>query len=60
MGRRHRWQADLVARTVIRTSIGQEELKLIRDMRRRNPKLDTIEFWRRLRQRGYNRRPESL
>jgi hypothetical protein len=37
-----------------------EELKLIRDMRRRNPKLGMIEFWWRLRQRGYVRRPESL
>ncbi len=37
-----------------------EELKLIRDMRRRNPKLGMIELWCRLRQRGYARRPESL
>ena len=37
-----------------------EELKLIRDMRRRNPKLGMIEFWWRLKQRGYTRRPESL
>ena len=37
-----------------------EELKLIRDMRRRNPDLGMIELWSRLRQRGYNRRPESL
>lgn len=37
-----------------------EELKLIRDMRKRNPKLGMIEFWCRLRQRGYTRRPESL
>lgn len=37
-----------------------EELKLIGDMRRRNPKLGLIEFWWRLRQRGYGRRPESL
>lgn len=36
------------------------ELKLIRDMRRRNPELGMIELWRRLRQRGYTRRPESL
>ncbi len=36
------------------------ELKLIRDMRRRNPKLGMIELWYRLRQRGYTRRPESL
>ncbi len=38
----------------------EEELKLIRDMRRRNPKLGMIEFWHRLRKRGYTRRPESL
>lgn len=37
-----------------------EELKLIRDMLRRNPKLSMIEFWCRLKQRGYARRPESL
>src|SRR5699024_6773567 len=37
-----------------------EELKLIRDMRRRNPKLGLIELWHRLRKRGYTRRPESL
>ena len=37
----------------------QEELKLIRDMRRRNPTLGMIEMWRRLRQRGYTRHPES-
>lgn len=35
------------------------ELKLIRDMRRRNPTPGMIELWRRLRQRGYTRRPES-
>lgn len=38
----------------------EEELKLIRDMRRRNPDLGMIELWHRLRQRGYARRPESL
>ena len=38
----------------------EEELKLIRDMRRRNPKLGMVELWHRLRQRGYTRRPESL
>ena len=37
-----------------------EELKLIRDMRRRNPKLGMIELWCRLRKRGYQRCPESL
>ena len=38
----------------------EAELKLIRDMRRRNPDLGLIELWHRLRQRGYSRRPESL
>ena len=38
----------------------EAELKLIRDMRRRNPRLGMVELWRRLRQRGYTRRPESL
>ena len=38
----------------------EDEIKLIRDMRRRNPKLGMIELWHRLRQRGYTRRPESL
>ena len=38
----------------------EAELKLIRDMRRRNPELGMIELWHRLRQRGYTRRPESL
>lgn len=38
----------------------EEELKLIRDMRRRNPNLGMVELWHRLRQRGYTRRPESL
>lgn len=37
-----------------------EELKLIRDMRRRNPTLGMTELWHRLRKRGYQRRPESL
>ena len=37
-----------------------EELKLIRDMRRRNPNLGMVELWHRLRQQGYTRRPESL
>ena len=36
------------------------ELKLIRDIRRRNPRLGLIELWHRLRKRGYSRRPESL
>ena len=35
-------------------------MKLIRDMRRRNPELGMIELWHRLRQRGYRRCPESL
>ena len=38
----------------------EAELKLIREMRRRNPKLGMIELWHRLRKRGYTRRPESL
>ena len=38
----------------------EAELKLIRDMWRRNPKLGMIELWYRLRQRGYTCRPESL
>jgi Transposase and inactivated derivatives len=36
------------------------ELKLIHDMRRRNPKLGMVELWCRLRKRGYTRRLESL
>ena len=36
------------------------ELKLIRDMRRRNPQIGLVELWHRLKQRGYTRRPESL
>ena len=38
----------------------EAELKLIRDMRRRNPTLGMVELWHRLHQRGYTRRPESL
>lgn len=38
----------------------ESEIKLITDMRRRNPKMGLIEFWFRLRNRGYTRRPESL
>ena len=38
----------------------ETELKLIRDMRRRNPQLGLVELWHRLKQRGYTRRPESL
>lgn len=37
-----------------------EELKLIRDMRRRDPDQGLPELWHRLRKRGYTRRPESL
>ena len=37
-----------------------EELKLIRDMRRRNPKLGMVELWCKLRNRGYSRCLESL
>ncbi len=36
------------------------ELKLIHDMRRRNPKLGMVEFWCKLRARGYSRSIESL
>ena len=38
----------------------EAELKLIRDMRRRNPHLGMVELWHRLQKRGYARRPESL
>ena len=38
----------------------EAELKLIRDMRRRNPDLGMVELWHRLKKRGYTRRPESL
>lgn len=38
----------------------EAELKLIRDMRRRNPSLGMVELWSRLRQRGYARCLESL
>ena len=37
-----------------------DELKLIRDMRQRNPKLGLTELWHRLRKKGYTRRVESL
>jgi Integrase core domain. len=36
------------------------ELKLIRDMRRRNPKMGLCEFWARLKSRGYTRHIVSL
>ena len=36
------------------------KLNLIRDMRRRNPKLGMVEPWHRLKQRGYSRRSGSL
>lgn len=38
----------------------EEEIKLIRDMRRRNPKLGLTELWYRLKKRGYARTVESL
>ena len=38
----------------------EAEIKLIKDMRRRNPSLGMIELWHRLKKRGYTRRPESL
>ena len=37
-----------------------EELKLISDMHRRNPKLGIVELWARMRKRGYTRTVESL
>ena len=38
----------------------EAELKLIRDMRRRNPRLGVVELWHRLRKRGYTRHVGSL
>ena len=38
----------------------EEELALIRNMRRRNPNLGIVELWARLRNRGYTRCVESL
>lgn len=38
----------------------QQELKLIADIRRRNPRLGLLEFWDRLRRNGYTRPPGSL
>ena len=38
----------------------EAEMKLIRDMRRRNPTLGMVELWHRLRKRGYTRCPGSL
>ena len=38
----------------------EEELKLIRDVKRRNPDLGLPELWYRLKKRGYTRRPETL
>lgn len=38
----------------------EEELKLIRDMRNRNPKLGLTELWYRRKKRGYTRSVESL
>lgn len=38
----------------------EKELKMIRNMRRRNPDLGMVELWHRLKKRGYARRPESL
>ena len=38
----------------------ENELKMIRNMRRRNPDLGMVELWHRLKKRGYARRPESL
>ena len=38
----------------------EDEIKMIRNMRRRNPDLELTELWSRLQKRGYSRRPESL
>jgi hypothetical protein len=38
----------------------REEIKLVADMRRRNPKLGLMEFWFKLRARGYKRHYVSL
>ena len=38
----------------------EAELKLIKNMHRRNPGLGLTELWHRLKKRGYTRRPESL
>lgn len=38
----------------------EEEIQLVKNMRRRNPELGMVELWHRLRKRGYTRRPESL
>ncbi len=38
----------------------EDELKLIRDMRRGNTQLGLVELWYHLKQRGYTRRLESL
>lgn len=38
----------------------QEEIKLVVDMRRRNPQLGLMEFWFKLRERGYQRHYVSL
>lgn len=37
-----------------------EEIRLIKNMRRRNPTIGLIDLWLRMRKRGYARRPESL
>ena len=38
----------------------EQELKLIRDMRRRNPNVGLVVFWVKLRNRGYSRSVVSL
>ena len=38
----------------------EEEIKLIKNLRRRNPSLGMIELWSRACKRGYTRRPESM
>ena len=54
------WLASPGGPTAIQTEHTEAELKLIRDMRRRNPNLGMVGAVHRLRQRGYTRRPESL
>ncbi len=56
----NRFCAGQDGRTAIPREHTQQELKLIRDMRRRNPKLGIVELWARMRARGYTRCVESL
>ena len=38
----------------------EEELRMIRNLQRRNPRIGVVELWARLRDRGYSRCVESL